>query len=218
MSSEWSPVPGRGCSRGGRVYKRARRRNLQLRHQPAGRENIQKYQSYFFHCFTFFIHSLHSSVSFISPPQQHKHTRLCPSCEAYVERSIHGCMNLNEDPATRVAAQIVSGIGFLGAGTIYKSGDQVYGLTTAASLWTTAAVGMHVGRDRPRRPHTPHAYKASSTRRTQHSFSSFFSFFSFSFFATSYNTGPYMLKEKEKEKHAVLPRSQLSLERRIITF
>lgn len=44
-----------------------------------------------------------------------------------------------------VAAQVVSGIGFLGAGTIYKSGDQVYGLTTAASLWTTAAVGMHVG-------------------------------------------------------------------------
>ena len=51
---------------------------------------------------------------------------------------------------SRVAAQIVSGVGFLGAGTIWKSSggareDQVFGLTTAASLWTTAAVGMHVG-------------------------------------------------------------------------
>ena len=46
---------------------------------------------------------------------------------------------------SRVAAQIVSGIGFLGAGTIHKSGDAVFGLTTAASLWTTAAVGTHVG-------------------------------------------------------------------------
>ena len=47
--------------------------------------------------------------------------------------------------SSRVAAQIVSGIGFLGAGTIWKASDQVFGLTTAASLWTTAAVGMHVG-------------------------------------------------------------------------
>jgi putative Mg2+ transporter-C (MgtC) family protein len=53
------------------------------------------------------------------------------------------------DPAvadpSRVAAQIVTGIGFLGAGAIIKYGTSVRGLTTAASLWATAAVGMAVG-------------------------------------------------------------------------
>ncbi len=48
------------------------------------------------------------------------------------------------DP-TRIAAQIVSGIGFLGAGAILKDGIVVRGLTTAASLWATAAVGMAAG-------------------------------------------------------------------------
>lgn len=48
------------------------------------------------------------------------------------------------DPA-RVAAQIVVGIGFLGAGTIIQSKKNVHDLTTAASIWTTAAVGMTVG-------------------------------------------------------------------------
>lgn len=48
------------------------------------------------------------------------------------------------DPA-RIAAQIVSGIGFLGAGTIIQSRGSVVGLTTAATLWVVAAVGMAVG-------------------------------------------------------------------------
>lgn len=48
------------------------------------------------------------------------------------------------DPA-RVAAQIVSGIGFLGAGAILKDGIVIRGLTTAASLWATSAVGMAAG-------------------------------------------------------------------------
>ena len=48
------------------------------------------------------------------------------------------------DPA-RIAAQIVSGIGFLGAGAILKEGANVRGLTTAASLWAVAAVGMAAG-------------------------------------------------------------------------
>ena len=50
----------------------------------------------------------------------------------------------SEDP-TRIAAQIVSGIGFLGAGAILKEGVTVRGLTTAASLWTSAALGMASG-------------------------------------------------------------------------
>jgi putative Mg2+ transporter-C (MgtC) family protein len=48
------------------------------------------------------------------------------------------------DPS-RVAAQVVSGIGFLGAGSILLRGDLVRGLTTAASLWTVAAIGLAVG-------------------------------------------------------------------------
>jgi putative Mg2+ transporter-C (MgtC) family protein len=48
------------------------------------------------------------------------------------------------DPS-RVAAQIVSGIGFLGAGAILKEGLSIRGLTTAASLWATAAVGLAAG-------------------------------------------------------------------------
>src|SRR2546426_12116097 len=48
------------------------------------------------------------------------------------------------DPS-RVAAQIVTGIGFLGAGAIIRQGVNIRGLTTAASLWIMAAIGMAVG-------------------------------------------------------------------------
>ena len=48
------------------------------------------------------------------------------------------------DP-TRIAAQIVSGIGFIGAGTILHSRGQIRGLTTAASLWSVAGIGMAAG-------------------------------------------------------------------------
>jgi putative Mg2+ transporter-C (MgtC) family protein len=48
---------------------------------------------------------------------------------------------VSTDP-TRIAAQIVSGIGFLGAGAILRYGTTVRGLTTAASLWVVAAIGM----------------------------------------------------------------------------
>jgi putative Mg2+ transporter-C (MgtC) family protein len=52
--------------------------------------------------------------------------------------------NLRADPG-RVAAQIVTGIGFLGAGTIFLRKDLVRGLTTAATIWATAAIGMAAG-------------------------------------------------------------------------
>ncbi len=48
------------------------------------------------------------------------------------------------DP-TRIAAQIVSGIGFIGAGLIFRHGTQTKNLTTAAGIWATAAVGMACG-------------------------------------------------------------------------
>lgn len=51
---------------------------------------------------------------------------------------------VNVDPG-RLAAQVVSGIGFLGAGTILRDGPSVQGLTTAASLWVVSGVGLAVG-------------------------------------------------------------------------
>jgi len=67
--------------------------------------------------------------------------------------SIHGFLgDSGADPTrvaavdpTRIAAQIVSGIGFLGAGAILKDGIVIRGLTTAASLWAMSAVGMAAG-------------------------------------------------------------------------
>jgi putative Mg2+ transporter-C (MgtC) family protein len=50
----------------------------------------------------------------------------------------------NSDPA-RIAAQIVTGVGFLGAGAILRDGVKVAGLTTAAMIWLVAALGMGVG-------------------------------------------------------------------------
>ena len=47
--------------------------------------------------------------------------------------------------AARIAAQVVSGISFLGAGVIFKNGSSIRGLTTAAGMWGTAAVGMAIG-------------------------------------------------------------------------
>jgi putative Mg2+ transporter-C (MgtC) family protein len=46
---------------------------------------------------------------------------------------------------TRVAAQVVTGVGFLGAGLIFKEGFSVHGLNTAATLWCSAAVGVLAG-------------------------------------------------------------------------
>lgn len=50
----------------------------------------------------------------------------------------------SSDPS-RIAAQVVSGIGFLGAGTILRQGSTIKGLTTAASLWVVAGIGLAVG-------------------------------------------------------------------------
>ncbi|HXW70146.1 MAG TPA: MgtC/SapB family protein [Methylocella sp.] len=57
---------------------------------------------------------------------------------------------------TRVAAQVVSGVGFLGAGVIWKEGLNVRGLNTAATLWCSAAVGLLAGSG-----HWPHAVLAA---------------------------------------------------------
>ena len=56
-----------------------------------------------------------------------------------------GVQTAGQDGAARVIAYVVSGIGFLGAGVIMKEGTQVRGLNTAATLWTSAAVGAFAG-------------------------------------------------------------------------
>src|SRR5215213_1257419 len=55
-----------------------------------------------------------------------------------------GGRGIQFDP-TRIAAQIVTGIGFLGAGAIIRQGTDIRGLTTAATLWVAAAIGMAAG-------------------------------------------------------------------------
>ena len=59
--------------------------------------------------------------------------------------SKYGFADVADYDASRVAAQIVSGIGFLGAGMIFVRNNLVNGLTTAAGIWATAGVGMAMG-------------------------------------------------------------------------
>jgi putative Mg2+ transporter-C (MgtC) family protein len=63
-------------------------------------------------------------------------------CNAYIFEQYKGQGNI--DPG-RFGAQVISGIGFLGAGTILKEGVTVKGLTTAASLWSVGCIGLSVG-------------------------------------------------------------------------
>ena len=78
------------------------------------------------------------------------HMLVASGAALFTVLSAHGFRDVPTSPAapidpTRIAAQIVSGIGFLGAGAILKDGVVVRGLTTAASLWATSAVGMAAG-------------------------------------------------------------------------
>ena len=75
------------------------------------------------------------------------HLLVCVGSALFTELSIYGFPSEPGQPVdpTRIAAQIVTGIGFLGGGAILKEGLTVRGLTTAASLWAVAAVGMAAG-------------------------------------------------------------------------
>ncbi|MEO5952151.1 MAG: MgtC/SapB family protein [Chloroflexia bacterium] len=74
------------------------------------------------------------------------HMLVAAGSACFTVASIYGFDNLgtNRDPA-RLAAQIITGIGFLGAGAIFRTGDMVRGLTTASSIWITAAIGIVSG-------------------------------------------------------------------------
>jgi putative Mg2+ transporter-C (MgtC) family protein len=69
------------------------------------------------------------------------HILVAVGAAAFTLASSYGVEGTAFDP-TRISAQIVTGIGFLGAGAIIRYGASVRGLTTAASLWTVAAVGL----------------------------------------------------------------------------
>ena len=70
------------------------------------------------------------------------HTIVCVGSALFTLLSIYAFEG--SDPA-RIAAQIVPGIGFLGAGMIFYHKETIHGLTTAAGVWVTAAIGMAVG-------------------------------------------------------------------------
>src|SRR4051794_12575917 len=83
------------------------------------------------------------------PAGMRTHLLVAFGCALFTVLSIYGFNDpisgtSNPDPS-RLAAQIVSGIGFLGAGAIIKYGTSIRGLTTAASLWATAAIGIGTG-------------------------------------------------------------------------
>lgn len=61
---------------------------------------------------------------------------------AYAYTAFSFVMNQDNTDPTRVAAQVVSGVGFLGAGLILRDGTNIRGLSTAATIWTTAAIGI----------------------------------------------------------------------------
>ncbi len=73
------------------------------------------------------------------------HTVVCVGSALIMVVSKYGFVDINEYDASRVAAQIVSGIGFLGAGIIIYRKHEIHGLTTAAGVWATSGVGMAAG-------------------------------------------------------------------------
>ncbi len=78
-----------------------------------------------------------------SPAGIRTFTLICLGTALFTVTSI-GDLGEGADPS-RVISSIVSGIGFLGVGVIWKSKNRLTGLTTAACIWVTAAVGINVG-------------------------------------------------------------------------
>lgn len=72
------------------------------------------------------------------------HTIVCMASAIFMLVSKYGYPGSTGDPG-RIAAQVVSGMGFLGAGIIFYRRDMLHGLTTAAGIWATAAIGLAIG-------------------------------------------------------------------------
>jgi putative Mg2+ transporter-C (MgtC) family protein len=70
---------------------------------------------------------------------------ICMGATLFTTISILGGSEVTKGDSLRIPAQIVSGIGFLGAGAIFQSKGNIIGLTTAALIWFTAAIGVTIG-------------------------------------------------------------------------
>jgi putative Mg2+ transporter-C (MgtC) family protein len=77
------------------------------------------------------------------------HALVAMASAMFTIAGIHGFSPSTSQDPTRIAAQIVTGIGFLGAGTIFRSQNHTFGLTTAATLWYAGALGILVGAGLP---------------------------------------------------------------------
>lgn len=73
------------------------------------------------------------------------HSIVCMGAALMMVISKYSFFDVEKYDAARVAAQIVSGVGFLGAGTIFIKKNSISGLTTSAGIWATAGVGMAIG-------------------------------------------------------------------------
>jgi putative Mg2+ transporter-C (MgtC) family protein len=73
------------------------------------------------------------------------HTLVCLGSALFTIVSIEIVKGIPGADPSRIASTVVTGIGFIGAGTIFQSGNSVRGLTTAASIWVCAAIGLAVG-------------------------------------------------------------------------
>lgn len=72
------------------------------------------------------------------------HALVCMGSAVFAMTSFYVGPWKDGNDQSRIAAQIVSGVGFLGAGTIIQQGSAIRGLTTAASIWSAAAIGLAV--------------------------------------------------------------------------
>ena len=70
---------------------------------------------------------------------------ICVGCAIFTASSFFIRDNLSNIDPTRIIGQIITGIGFLGAGVIVKNDDKVVGVTTAAFIWVISAIGVLIG-------------------------------------------------------------------------
>jgi len=73
------------------------------------------------------------------------HILVCLGSTLVMIVSAYGFPGRSPSDPGRIAAQVITGIGFIGAGTIFRAGTTIKGLTTAASIWTVAGIGLAVG-------------------------------------------------------------------------
>ncbi len=70
------------------------------------------------------------------------HALVAMAAASFALAGIYGFAPGGSQDPTRIAAQVVTGVGFLGAGTIFRAQDRIVGLTTAATLWFAAGLGI----------------------------------------------------------------------------